>query len=180
MIAYLDIETSFEADVTVVGVLGPRGVVQLVGPDVSTSAVEEALHGCDTICTYNGDRFDLPVLGRAVGVELLEQYRSLDLYDRCRRRNVRGGLKAVEARYGIDRLVRGVNGYDAMLLWERWCNGDREALETLLAYNRDDVVNLATLERALRGDLGATTEAGSPNGTGPNAAANPRRGRAIP
>ena len=40
-----------------------------------------------------------------------------------------------------------------MLLWDRWLKGDRPALRTLLAYNRDDVVNLALLERRLRGDL---------------------------
>jgi uncharacterized protein YprB with RNaseH-like and TPR domain len=40
-----------------------------------------------------------------------------------------------------------------MVLWDRWENGDREALETLLEYNADDVINLALLERRLRGDL---------------------------
>ncbi len=46
-----------------------------------------------------------------------------------------------------------MNGVDAMVLWDRWLQGERQALTTLLAYNRDDVVNLALLERRLRGDL---------------------------
>jgi hypothetical protein len=47
----------------------------------------------------------------------------------------------------------GVNGYDAMVLWDRWRKGDRTALQTLLDYNHDDVVNLTLLERRLHGDL---------------------------
>lgn len=158
MIGYLDIETSFAREVTVVGLLRADGVlVQLVGEAVTAKELEHRLDGVDTLCTYNGDGFDLPVLGRAVGIDLLARYRSVDLWKQCRRRDVRGGLKGVEVRYAIPRALAGVNGLDAMVLWRRWENGDREALETLLTYNRDDVVNLATLERRLRGDLAMPT-----------------------
>lgn len=154
MTGYLDIETSFGGDITVVGLLrSDRGLVQLVGPAVTREGVVEALDGLDTLCTYHGEGFDLPVLERAFRLDLLGPYRSLDLARECRRRRVRGGLKAVEEHYGIPRGLRGLNGYDAMLLWDRWLDGDRDALQTLLAYNRDDVVNLALLERRLNGDL---------------------------
>ncbi len=156
MIAYLDIETSFRGEVTVVGVMRPdSGTVQLVAPAVSAESLSEVLAGVDTICTYNGEGFDLPVLGRATGINMLRDFRSVDLALQCRRVNLRGGLKAVETTLGIPRVVRGLSGYDAMLLWDRWTTGSREALETLLGYNRDDVVNLALLERRLRGDFGA-------------------------
>ncbi|HVE90679.1 MAG TPA: ribonuclease H-like domain-containing protein [Actinomycetota bacterium] len=155
MIAYLDIETSFSGEVTVVGVLRPdRGTVQLVAPAVSADHISEVLSGVDTICTYNGEQFDLPVLGRATGLDMLRDYRSEDLVLQCRRANLRGGLKAIESTLGIPRVWHGLSGYDAMLLWDRWTNGSREALETLLGYNRDDVLNLALLERRLKGDLG--------------------------
>lgn len=154
VIGYLDIETSFSGDVTVVGLFVPAsGVVQLVGDAVTRDAVEEAVDGLDTLCTYHGEGFDLPVLSERFGLDLLVRHRSLDLGAECRRRRLRGGLKAVEERLGIPRGLRGVTGYDAMLLWSRWEEGDRDALDTLLAYNREDVLNLAILERRLGGDL---------------------------
>lgn len=154
MIGYLDIETSFRKEVTVVGLLRTdRGIVQLVGDAITTEALTGALRGLDTLCTFNGEGFDLPVLRRAFGLGLLERYRSLDLSIECRKRNRRGGLKKIEASLSIPRRSNGINGVDAMVLWDRWRDGDREALRTLLNYNRDDVVNLALLERRLRGDL---------------------------
>jgi uncharacterized protein YprB with RNaseH-like and TPR domain len=154
VIGYLDIETSFRGDVTVVGLLRmDRGVVQIIGEAIAREALIESFQGLDTLCTFNGESFDLPVLRRAFGLGLLERYRSVDLSIECRRNGIRGGLKRIEASLSIPRRLRGVNGIDAMVLWDRWLGGDREALHTLLAYNRDDVVNLALLERRLRGDL---------------------------
>ena len=154
MIGYLDIETSFEREVTVFGLLRTdRGLVQIIGSAITRDSITESLHGLDTLCTFNGESFDLPVLRRAYGLGLLEGYRSLDLSMECRRVGRRGGLKRIEDGLGIPRSLRGITGYDAMVLWERWERGERGALETLLQYNRDDVVNLALLERRLRGDL---------------------------
>jgi uncharacterized protein YprB with RNaseH-like and TPR domain len=38
-----------------------------------------------------------------------------------------------------------MDGYEAVLLWDRHCRGDYSALPTLLTYNREDVVNMETL-----------------------------------
>lgn len=154
MIGYLDIETSFRGDVTVVGLLrSDRGITQLVGEAITRPSLEEVLRGVDTLCTFYGEAFDLPVLRRSFGLGLIERCRSLDLSVECRRLRMRGGLKGIERNLSIPRRSIGITGYDAMLLWDRWLGADRGALETLLAYNRDDVVNLALLERRLRGDL---------------------------
>ena len=154
MIGYLDIETSFLGDVTVVGLLrADRGLVQLVGGANSREEIERLVSGLDTLCTFYGESFDLPVLRRAFGIGLLERFRSLDLSIECRRAGINGSLKRIEIGLQIPRRLHGLTGYDAMVLWERWENGDRAALDTLLAYNADDVVNLALLERRLRGDL---------------------------
>lgn len=154
VIGYLDIETSFRGEVTVVGLLrADRGLVQLVGTANTREALEGAVRWLDTLCTFNGEFFDLPVLRRAFGVGLLERFRSLDLSVECRRVGINGGLKRIELGFQIPRRLRGVSGYDAMVLWDRWEHGDRRALETLLEYNADDVLNLALLERRLRGDL---------------------------
>jgi uncharacterized protein YprB with RNaseH-like and TPR domain len=61
--AYLDIETCAGGAVTVVGIYREdRGFRQLMGGEITDVAVWEALEGVDTLCTYNGDRFDLPIL----------------------------------------------------------------------------------------------------------------------
>jgi uncharacterized protein len=154
VIGYLDIETSFSGAVTVTGLLRrDRGLIQLVGDANTREAIDELFGGLDTLCTFSGEWFDLPVLRRTFGCDLLEKFRSIDLSIECRRAGINGGLKRIEIGLQIPRKLRGVNGYDAMVLWDRWTKGDRGALETLLQYNADDVANLALLERRLRGDL---------------------------
>jgi len=153
MKAYLDIETCTGGQVTVVGIFREdRGFCQLVGGEITDVAVWEALDGVETICTYNGDRFDLPVLERQTRLDLRSQFRSLDLLRECRRVGLKGGLKRLEERFGIARTTRGMNGWDAVRLWARFeSNGDQEALRLLLEYNREDVMNLVPLERIVVG-----------------------------
>jgi hypothetical protein len=153
MKAYLDIETCAGGDVTVVGVFREdRGLRQLVGGEITDVTLWEALEGVDTICTFNGDRFDLPILERQVRVDLRARFRSLDLLRECRRAGLKGGLKQLEQRFGIARSTRGMSGWDALQLWARYENdGDRAALGALLEYNREDVMNLVQLERIVVG-----------------------------
>jgi uncharacterized protein YprB with RNaseH-like and TPR domain len=127
-----------------------RGLIQLVGGMVSDVSVWRALEGVETICTYNGSRFDLPVIRRRLGLDLAKEFRSHDLMYDCWRHGLFGGLKRVEEQLGIARRSKGIDGWDAMRLWSRYEDGgDREALEILLAYNRDDVLNLPVLESRL-------------------------------
>ncbi len=153
MKAYLDIETCAGGQVTVVGVYREdRGLRQLVGGEVTDVAVWEALDGVDTLCTYNGERFDLPILERHTRLDLRSRFRSLDLLRECRRVGLKGGLKRMEERFGIPRSTRGMNGWDALQLWTQYESaGDQEALRLLLEYNREDVMNLVQLERIIVG-----------------------------
>jgi uncharacterized protein YprB with RNaseH-like and TPR domain len=59
----------------------------------------------------------------------------------------KGGLKGCERQLGLDRgELAGVDGFFAVLLWRDYQkNKNAKALETLLAYNIQDVVNLETL-----------------------------------
>ena len=151
MKAYLDIETSFDGSITVVGLHAEdRGMIQLVGGKISDFALWRTLEGVKTICTYNGSRFDLPVIRRRLGLDLTTEFRSHDLMYDCWRHGLFGGLKRVEEQLGISRRSKGIDGFDAMRLWSRYENGgDEEALEVLLTYNRDDVLNLPVLEARL-------------------------------
>jgi hypothetical protein len=163
MKAYLDIETCAGGQVTVVGIYREdRGFLQLVGGQISDLSVADALDGVDTICTYNGDRFDLPILERQVRLDLRSQYRSLDLLRACRKAGLMGGLKRMEERFGIARTTRGMDGWDAFRLWGQYeRTGDAESLRLLLEYNREDVMNLVQLERIVVG-VGLEVESQEP------------------
>jgi uncharacterized protein YprB with RNaseH-like and TPR domain len=71
------------------------------------------------------------------------------MYD-CWRHGLKGGLKAVEAKVGIDRRLKDVDGWVAVQLWWDYVSkGNQQSLEILLAYNAEDVVNLRALRRKL-------------------------------
>lgn len=152
--AYLDIETTFQGAVTVVGVYRePDRLIQLVGEWITPHILEEALGPVETVVTYNGNRFDLPVIKRRIGLDIRRMYRSRDLMYDCHRIGLFGGLKAVERTLGIDRETAELTGRDAPVLWERYRKkGDRESLALLLRYNGEDVVNLAVLRRIIDAD----------------------------
>ncbi|MDE2059673.1 MAG: ribonuclease H-like domain-containing protein [candidate division NC10 bacterium] len=151
MKAYLDIETSFEGAITVVGLYATdRGLIQLIGTQISDVTVWQVLEGVETICTYNGSRFDLPVIRRRLGLDLFAAFHSHDLMYICWRYGLFGGLKRVEEQLGISRRSKGIDGMEAMRLWSRYEDSkDEQALQTLLTYNREDVLNLPILEARL-------------------------------
>jgi len=147
--AYLDIETTGifwpGLQVTVVGLYDGRGFQHFV-QGYNLQEFPAALKDLDLIITYNGTQFDLPVL-RAYFPHLRLPPVHLDLRFILARLGYRGGLKGIEPHFGIVRPpeVAGMDGYKAVLLWERYRRGDRTALELLLTYNREDVVNLEVL-----------------------------------
>lgn len=158
MDAYLDIETTGLSPnynhFTVVGICIDYGdfqrLVQVVGENITATNVLEPLDGVETLYTYNGSRFDLPFLTRRLGIDLEERYRHRDLMYSCWARNRYGGLKAVERRLGICRQLPDIDGREAAGLWQRYrAATDRDALQTLLEYNREDVLNLKTLRLTL-------------------------------
>ena len=156
--AYLDIETTglspWNSEITVVGIHRSNGddtnFIQLVGKDVSTQSILEALTGVEVIYTYNGSRFDLPFINSRLGINLEETFIHHDLMYDCWRCNLFGGFKAVERQLCIDRRLTEVNGYEAVKLWWRYVESfDLDALNTLLEYNKEDVINLKVLKERL-------------------------------
>lgn len=159
--AYLDIETTglswLNADITVIGIYVVNGsngsngrLVQLVGNAVDGDNLLEALKGVNTIYTYNGTRFDLPFIYGSLGMDLKSVTDHHDLMYDCWQCNLYGGFKAVEEQLGIPRQLKGVNGLDAVILWWRYQNyHDQKALNLLLQYNKEDVMNLKVLRESL-------------------------------
>ena len=71
------------------------------------------------------------------------------MYD-CWQNNLFGGLKSVEKQLGIERRLTDMNGWEAVRLWWRYVESfDLEALNKLLEYNKEDVVNLRILKKTL-------------------------------
>ncbi len=156
--AYLDIETTGLAaysQITVIGVYLTDGIddrlVQLVGENITAGNLLELLEDVSIVYTYNGSRFDLPVIDYHLGLNLASLFTHCDLMYDCWRNNLYGGLKSVERQLGVERRLKGVDGYEAVKLWWRYQNQcDEDALETLLQYNREDAVNLKTLKVKLQ------------------------------
>lgn len=156
--AYLDIETTGLSpeycEITVVGIHVCNGqdtsFIQLVGEDINADSIMESLNGVDVIYTYNGSRFDLPFISYRLGINLAQLFVHHDLMYDCWRCNLYGGFKAVERQLGIARQLTEVDGYQAVKLWWRYVNDyDEDALNTLLEYNKEDVVNLKILKGRL-------------------------------
>ena len=156
--AYLDIETTglspWGSEITVVGILhcneDDTRFIQLVGKDIMAQSILEALSGVEVIYTYNGSRFDLPFIHSRLGINLEENFTHRDLMYDCWRCNLYGGFKAVERQLGIERKLTEVNGYEAVRLWWRYIDYfDLDTLDTLLEYDKEDVLNLKFLKERL-------------------------------
>jgi uncharacterized protein len=146
--AYLDIETDRQGNICVIGMFKkPDQFVQLHGQGITADDVKEFMCGAKTIVTFNGDSFDLPVIKKFLNLDLKSTHRSLDLFKVKKKLGIKGGLKQLEKMFGIARKTEGVNGYHAVWLWESYIrNGKGDALDLLLRYNREDVLNLIPLE----------------------------------
>jgi len=156
--AYLDIETTglspWDSEITVIGIHLCNGddtrFIQLVGKDISAQSILEALNNVEVLYTYNGSRFDLPFIHSRLGANLEETFTHRDLMYDCWNENLFGGFKAVERQLGIERKLTEVNGYEAVRLWWRYVESfDLDALNTLLEYNKEDVLNLKKLKELL-------------------------------
>jgi uncharacterized protein YprB with RNaseH-like and TPR domain len=110
-------------------------------------ALPEALARRPIWVTFNGSCFDVPVL-RDHYPELAKPVAHIDLRFVCRRIGMNGGLKSIEDGLNLGRPphLRGVNGWDAVLLWRSYHHrGNVEALRFLVEYNLYDAFNLRTL-----------------------------------
>jgi uncharacterized protein YprB with RNaseH-like and TPR domain len=108
------------------------------------------------LVTYNGKTFDVPFIRASLGLPMDQAH--IDLRYVLAGLGYRGGLKHCERQLGLDRAgLADVDGYFAVLLWREYeRTRNPRVLETLLAYNALDVLNLVRLmtlayNRKLRG-----------------------------
>lgn len=148
--AYLDIETTglsmddIDGGITTIALYDGRDIRHYVQGE-NLRDFKDDITAYDLLVTYNGKCFDIPFLENYFMMKLDKPH--IDLRYVLGSLGFRGGLKGCEQQLGIDRGdLEGVDGYFAVLLWREYCNhGDPTALETLLAYNIEDTVNLERL-----------------------------------
>lgn len=147
-IAYLDIETTglsgaFDRITTIALYDGVTIRHYIQGQNLGEFKRDIAQY--KLLVTYNGKCFDVPFLRQSLGVPLEQAH--IDLRYVLFRLGFRGGLKGCEKQMGIDRHeLDGVDGFMAVCLWSEYKNRQNaRALDTLLAYNIADVLNLETL-----------------------------------
>ena len=145
---YLDIETDgldrHAGSVTTIALYDGRRVFYYV-KDVNLDNFETDIQNYDLIISYNGKTFDVPFIEYNLGVRLPHSH--IDLRYVLFSLGLKGGLKRCETLLGIGRGdLAGLDGYWAVWLWREYqYTGNPKALDTLLAYNVQDAVNLERL-----------------------------------
>lgn len=172
---FLDIETTGlpppTGEATMVGLYGGGRLTTLILNETLTGQrLAEELGQYDLIVTFFGSVFDLPFL-KAKYPRLPLDQPHFDLCFAARRLGYHGGLKRIESALGISRpaSVQGLDGWDAVRLWQQWRAGDEESRRRLMAYNAADTMNLEPLAEHLYGALVARY--------GPSASPSDRRDR---
>lgn len=147
-VAYLDIETTGMGPaydyITTIALYDGQSIYHYVHGDNLLDFVDD-IGRYQLLVTYNGKSFDVPFICSHFGIQVNQAH--IDLRYVLASLGYRGGLKGCEKQLGIDREeLDGLDGYFAVLLWRDFHqNGNVRALETLLAYNIEDVVNLEAL-----------------------------------
>jgi len=95
--------------------------------------------------SYNGKTFDIPFIENFFQRKFNQAH--IDLRYILKNLGFHGGLKSCETQLGLSRNeLEGMDGYFAVVLWAEYKRRkNQKALETLLAYNMEDVVNLEFL-----------------------------------
>jgi uncharacterized protein YprB with RNaseH-like and TPR domain len=145
--AFLDIETtglSTASTITTIAIYDGCSVRYYVNGQNLDRFLDD-IQKYQVLVTYNGKTFDLPFIQEYFNCQLTHAH--IDLRYILKSLGIKGGLKKCEKAMGIDRQeLDGVDGYFAVLLWKEYQKtNNSKALDTLLAYNIEDVINLETL-----------------------------------
>lgn len=147
-VAYVDIETTglsrWSDEITIIGIYdGAASYLYVNGKNLVEAHAK--LTEFDIVVTFNGKQFDMPF----IETHFSHQYDfiHLDLRYMLKELGLQGGLKNIERQLNINRDadLEGVDGFEAVRLWNQYRRGNQGALQKLLRYNEQDVINLKTL-----------------------------------
>ncbi|MGB9930043.1 MAG: ribonuclease H-like domain-containing protein [Methanosarcina sp.] len=147
--AFVDIETTGFSQrrdkITVIGIYNGNEVKTYI-KDVNLEEVINEFSKYKLLVSFNGARFDLPFI-KSEFPEIEFNQLHIDLLYPLKRIGYSGGLKTIEIALGIERDAdtKDITGFDAIRLWKQYLRGDQEALEKLIKYNKQDIVNLKTI-----------------------------------
>ena len=136
---FLDIETNGSGQVIVLGISNYYTTKTYVkGINLDCQAIEQELQKFKMAVTFNGSSFDLPKL-KKLGITILLPH--IDLKPLCVNVGLTGGLKEIER---VLHLRRPAHLYGHPIdLWKAFhASGDREYLDLLIDYNKEDCENL--------------------------------------
>ncbi len=145
---YLDIETTglerHYNDITTIALYDGATIQTYVHGQNLNDFVDD-IQKYNVIISYNGKSFDVPFIENYFGIQL--NHAQIDLRYVLSSLGYKGGLKSCERQLGMDRGdLSDVDGFFAVLLWNDYQKtGNQKALDTLLAYNVQDTVNLENL-----------------------------------
>ena len=147
--AYIDIETTgldtYRDKITTIALYDGDHIKHYVN-GINLDEFKKDICDYNVIVTYNGKTFDVPFIESFFNIEISHCH--LDLRYILKSLGYSGGLKSCEKQLGIGRGddLDGVDGFMAVLIWNHYRRRkDKKALETLLAYNIEDVLNLEYL-----------------------------------
>ncbi|MEK6899555.1 MAG: ribonuclease H-like domain-containing protein [Nanoarchaeota archaeon] len=137
---FLDIETDSYGKVNLVGISNYYSTNTFVkGFNLERSLLERELAKYKLLITFNGGSFDLPKLRKQLGVNIIIPH--IDLKPLCVNLGLKGGLKEIERKLNA-RRPKHLYG-NPVELWKAFhASGDKEYLELLIDYNKEDVENL--------------------------------------
>ena len=146
---FLDIETDGGSqgmdEITMIGIYDGNNVQTFINGK-NLQDFEIAIASYDLVITFNGSCFDIPIIRRWFPNIYLPPGH-IDLRFFLKKLGYSGGLKAIEKIFGLAREseIEGMDGYEAIRLWQAYQWGDESALDLLVQYNTADIVNLKPL-----------------------------------
>jgi uncharacterized protein YprB with RNaseH-like and TPR domain len=163
---YLDIETDGNGKnqaITMIGLYDGETYTCLLQGD-NLANFRDIISRYSMVVTFFGGSFDLPVIENEFFGLRFDQIH-IDLCPTLSQIGIRGGLKKIEKQLGIERSpeTEGLTGRDAIFLWRRYAQrNDEAALDRLIAYNKEDCVNLEKLAEHAYDNLRAAVFPQSP------------------
>lgn len=146
---FLDIETTglsrYYDKITLIGTFDGFENKYFI-KDINFNELPDYLKNYQVIVTFNGTLFDIPFIRKEFHQIWLPPIH-IDLRYLLRSIGLPGPLKKVEPKLQLQRPpeVSSFSGRDAVVLWNRYLNGEDSALEKLLLYNTCDTVNLKAI-----------------------------------
>ena len=145
---YLDIETTgldrYFNDITTIALYDGHEIKTYVHGQNLDDFIED-IQKYKVIVSYNGKSFDIPFIENYFNIRL--DHAQIDLRYVLYSLGLKGGLKSCERQLDMNRGdLSDIDGFFAVLLWDEFIKTkNQQTLDTLLAYNVQDTVNLENL-----------------------------------